>query len=952
MGGGGGGGGGGSYERTPDTLRSLDTVEIILGLCEGPIQGLENGAKSFYIGNTPLMAPGGTLNFQDFDLAVYKGSPSGQPISPQLGGTASSISVGTQLDQNVPIVRQLDVAAVTHIDIRLAVQALYAQDDNGIYSSSMTFLFKFKRTIDPSWNTPKYAKTLTIAGKTSSTYAKEIRFKMPLVNADGVFWQVQITKTSPDSDGDELTSVVAWESLQQVINGPVSYENLAVAHLIGRASNQFSSIPNFWGIYKLLQIKVPTNYNPDTRVYSGVWDGTFKVAWTNNPAWILYDFVTNETYGLSYTKPMHMDKYAVYAAGQWCDQLVPDGKGGTQPRYRFNALLNTPRPAWEQARFIAGTFNAALIDDNVGTLILRVDDNGDATHMFTPEMVTGEGFQYSYTDKNARYNDITVSFVNPALNWEEDRRRVYDQDSIDKYGRIPFDFIAHGCIFEAEALRKAYYKMNTALTETEIVTFTTNRLGQVVEPFDIILVSDPNMGYGLTGRVKSFTSSTVTLRDSVYLEFGVTYKIRFRTPDGVIERTLTTPSTGNKTVLTVSPSLPGNFPEFCAFSIEEAAGEGAGAPKPYRVVRVEEGENYDQVTITAIEVNRNKFEDSENLVVSEDTDYGGPGDPLDIPSPLNVEFDDVYDKGSDSVWTIVYPEFDPVYKYYSGEFDVWSRIDGSSGSFEKQQVFYGNTLVNHRSGPHEFKILPKNLLGQTPPLGKVESFYHTVAEPSEIGRPPLPPINLSVVATIRGFILSWECPPGETNYIHHYKIMEGLDEETAVLLADNIRDPLYAVDPMTKRNYNMFVYSSSISGVLSETAAEISFSNTAPPAPENFQAYVAYETISLTFDRNAAIDIIGYRIQYRKLGDNDWIDMNPNGLFDSGEPNTAYEFRVAAIDQLTSTLNDEVWSTPISARTRSTLDVEQGLDEVRSSSTPNMIRNGSFERNLTNWTVE
>lgn len=957
MAGGGGSTSGGSFTRTPDSLRSQDTVEVILGLCEGQIQGLVDGAKSFYIGDTPLVSPAGTLNFEDFDLTVHTGAAGGDTIKPQLGGTASNISVSTPLDKNVEVVRQLTVSAVTHIDIRLAVGSLYRQDDNGIYTAAMSFTLRLKKASDPSWNTPRYTKVFEIRGKTTSIYAKELRIPVPDVLDGSDFWQVQLTKVSDDSNGDSYASDVTWESLQQVIVGPVSYPGLATAHLLGRSSNQFSSIPAFWGIYKLRLVRVPMNYNPETKVYSGAWDGTFKWAWTDNPAWILYDFVTNEDFGLSYTRPLHMDKYAIYDAGRWCDTLVPDGQGGTEARYRFNYLIREPRPAWEQARFIAGTFNATIIDDGTGTMVLRMDDNRAASHMFTPEMVSAEGFQYSYTDENSRYNDIVVSFINPDLGWQEDRRRVFDQESIDTYGRVPYDFVATGCIYESEALRRAYYKLNTALTETELVSFKTNRLGMVVEPFDIILIADSTMGYGISGRVKSFTTNTVTLRDPVYLEFGVTYKITFRTPSGMVERGLTTPSTGETTSLSISPNLPADFPQYCSFIIEQDADEGLGAPKPYRVMNVEEVDGADGIQITAIEVNRTKFTDSENLVVSEPTDNDNLGDPRDIPSPLDVNFDEVYQVATGEVWTIVYPEFDPTYKYYSGEFEVWSRPipadpEEERGAFEEQTVYYGNTLVNHRTGLHEFKILPKNFLGQTPHLGKVASFEHMVPEASEVGRPPLAPFDPVITPTPRGFIVSWSVPAADVNYIHHYRITEGVDEETATVLVDHLRDPVFAVDPMAKRSYNLFIYAVSLAGVVSETAANVSYTNAAPTPPTNFKAHVAYETISLTFDRNTEIDIIGYRIQYRKLGINEWSDMDPNGLFDAGEPNTAYEFRVAAIDMLTSILDDAVWSIPLSARTRNTLEVEEGLAEVRSATTPNLVRNGSFERNLTNWTVE
>lgn len=951
----GGGGGSQTFTRTPDTLRSADTVEAILAISEGPIVGLENGAKSFYVGDTILQNADGTNNFEYFQLTQRLGQPLGTatPLVPKLGGQANNFSVGVPLAFGVPVTRQIAMHSIDAIDLRLNVTQLFRQTDAGIFEHNLKLRIQIKKSTEASWSTAFMEELLDLKGKTTSSYIKELR--IPVAKSDAYYWQVRITKESLDTNTEAATDV-SWESYQAVFQQSKVYADTATIQILGQASNQFSSIPEFSGIYKGRVISVPTNYNPATRVYTGVWNGTFKKEWSDNPAWVLYDFILNDRYGMSSASPVQVDKYEFYEAAVWCDQMVPNGEGGTEPRFTFNTIIQEPRSAIEQARYIAGTMNGTVFDDGNGSIILRVDKDDSATHLFTPENVAAQGFQYSFSDINGRFNDITVSFINPETDWQEDRRRIFDQGSIDTYGRIPYDFIAVGCTKESEALRRAYYKMNTVQTETMMVSFSTNRLGLSVQPFDIILISDPDLGYALSGRIKSLNAgrTVITLRDPLQLQAGVAYTGYFRTPSGVIERTVTSSSTGLVSTFNVTSALPADTPEYCAFTISQPAGTGVGSPKPFRVIRIQEGDHPDQIDIMAQEVNRNKFSDSEALVVSTPTNYSGAKDPAAILGPTNVVFRDIYSKSDNKVWSILTVTLPTdKYRFYSGTYEVYSRplISGvASGSFVHRTVSYGDTLIGHPSGPHEVKIVPRNTFGQTPPLGLMPVWNHNFADASSVGIPPAPVNSVEVIPTATGFYLKWLINEDQQDYVHHFLIKEGVDEASATILADNVQEFFYLVDPMTKRNYNIYIYAVSISFVESE-AVNVTYSNAAPLPPPNLNIEVAYETLMVFFDRMTEIDIVGYRIQYRKVGESTYLDMNPSGLFDTAEPNTAYEFRAASQDALTLVLHDEIWSNPISARTRDTASVEKGFDEVRAATTTNLIKNGSFEKELNYWTV-
>lgn len=342
---------------------------------------------------------------------------------------------------------------------------------------------------------------IELKGKTTSGYTKDFVKGVPRQAQD---WEIQVEKLSPDNE-EFRTIVMTWESFQAVTQEARSYDNLAVARGLGQASDQFSGIPNFSGVYGCKIVRVPSNYDPITRHYDGAWDGTWKLAHTDNPAWCLYDLLTNELYGLKYYYPqLNVDRYSFYDAAKWCDELVPRPGGGYQPRYTYNDKIDQPRNAIELVYHIAGIFGGVPISDLNGTVGLKLDKPGLPVQIFGPESITPEGFQYSFSDVTQRPNDITVKFLNPNLDFEEDVRQVYNQTLIDENGRIPDEMVALGCNDVFEAQRRAFRRLLQANTEITTVTFQTARMGLGLEIFDLIGIVDPHMNWGVSGRVKAF----------------------------------------------------------------------------------------------------------------------------------------------------------------------------------------------------------------------------------------------------------------------------------------------------------------------------------------------------------------------------------------------------------------------------------------------------------------
>lgn len=732
---GGGGGGSVSQTSTPDNLRSKDTVEVVLGLGEGPWKGLVDGKKSFFVGDTALQNINDEYNFKNFTLNFFPGTDAADPIIPVLGGQASNEAVNVALASGTPVTRETTQSMIDVIEIRLAVSRLYTANSSGTFPADLELKIEYKAHSSGTWIT-LYGENIKLSGKTTSTYVKE--FRIPVERTSDTF-DIRITKISIDSTS-EFFADVTWESYQQVITDQAFYNNLAAVQVIGEASDQFSSIPQWKGEYDCLLVKIPSNYDPVTREYTGVWDGTWQIDFSNNPAWVLYDFVMNDRYGMkAYYPEIVLDKYDVYEAAQWCDELVPDGAEGFQPRYTFNAVISEPRPGKELAKYIAGVFNSTFYDDLNGKAYLKVDKDDLSSFMFTRENTYNDsGFEYSYTDITTRYNDITVTYINKELNWQEDRRRVYNQDLIDRYGRIPLDFIAVGCTNEHEAIRRAWYKLITATTETCVVKFRTNRYGSFVTPFSVILISDPDMGYGISGRIKSYTfddpNTTFILRDPVYLEAGVSYIINITQTDGSKYSTgLIDVEPGYTTTLTIDDDTYTGIPDKAVFSLE-AAGV-IGLPRPFRVTTIEEEDgNPDSIVIEAININRNKWHDSDYVETTEPIKYSALPNPFDPPGPTDCDFVERYIKNKKQFQTTVSPVFNRgAYKYYANDhsFEVWSRLNGTNDTFVKRELLYGDTLVDHPYGLYDFKVLGKSYLGKTTRLDSASTYVVDITNPAD-----------------------------------------------------------------------------------------------------------------------------------------------------------------------------------------------------------------------------
>jgi predicted phage tail protein len=651
-----GAGGGDAPSTAQDNLLSEDFFEIVLALGEGEIQGIvkpTTGAgpeamwalSNVMAGDTPVYnLAAGEMNFTDFSVDARYGATTDPAFTPKLGGEASNLAVNTSLGYNVSVVRRTPATArgITDcLEVRLLISQLFVSSGGSLSDGTGQFRISYKRASSGVYVDYQGETVTSVKGKTSAGYVKEFSIPVPRVSED---YDVRVIKLTPDAipGAEGLTCQASWESLQMVKYGVIQHSRLAMLHLYGKATNQFSSIPEFSAVVDGLLLAIPSNYNPVARTYneSVPWNLIMKIGHTNNNAWVLYNLIVNPDWGLArYYKGVSANRADFYTEAKWCDELVPDGAGGYRPRFTFNMNMTEMKPGLELIRYVAGSFNAVIMDDGNGVISIRTDRPRTGGQIFTPENVKAGEFQYSFTDISTRYNDVGVKFINPDLNWEEDYRKasVNMGAFVTKNGRIEYEFEAVGCTNAHEAVCRANYRAITANREKTTVSFVTSRFGLICRLLDQILIADPLSGWSTGGRVKSVAGNVIQLRDPIFVQNASARTMRVQTNTGLTNITVTPPATGLVYTLTITGGTwPTDVPERTVFTLEDTT--SLGIAKPFRVVGLEEVDGSpDVIQVSALEVYENKYTDAETGVLSEPVQYSytTPGGAL---LPISVTF--------------------------------------------------------------------------------------------------------------------------------------------------------------------------------------------------------------------------------------------------------------------------------------------------------------------------
>ncbi|MBZ8654616.1 host specificity protein J [Escherichia coli] len=524
-----GGGKGHTPREAKDNLKSTQMMSVIDAIGEGPVEGPVKGLQSILVNKTPLTDTDGNPVIHGV-TAVWRAGEQEQTPPEGFESSGAETALGVEVTKAKPVTRTITSANIDRLRVTFGVQSLVETTSKGDRNpSSVRLLIQLER--NGHWVTEK---DVTINGKTTSQYLTSVI----LNNLPERPFNIRMVRVTADSTTDQLQNRTLWSSYTEIIDVKQCYPNTAIVGLQVDAE-QFGGqqlTVNYHIRGRIIQ--VPSNYDPEKRTYSGIWDGSLKPAYSNNPAWCLWDMLTHPRYGMGKRLgAADVDKWALYAIGQYCDQTVPDGFGGTEPRMTFNAYLSQQRKVWD----VLGDFCSAMRCMpvwNGQTLTFVQDRPSDVVWPYTNSDVVvddnGVGFRYSFSALKDRHTAVEVNYTDPQNGWQTSTELVEDPDAILRYGRNLLKMDAFGCTSRGQAHRAGLWVIKTELLETQTVDFTLGSQGLRHTPGDIIEICDNDYAGTLTGgRILSIDAASRTL---------------------TLDREVTLPETGTSTVNLINGS--------------------------------------------------------------------------------------------------------------------------------------------------------------------------------------------------------------------------------------------------------------------------------------------------------------------------------------------------------------------------------------------------------------
>ncbi|HAV1903737.1 TPA: phage tail protein [Enterobacter hormaechei subsp. steigerwaltii] len=542
--------GGSSSSRTPveqpDDLQSVAKAKILMVLGEGEFAGGLT-ARDIYLDGTPLQNADGSENFSGVVWEFRPGTQA-QDYIQGIPGTENEISVGTEVSSETAWTHTFTNTQLSAVRLRLKWPSLFKQQDNGdLVGYSINYVVELQ-TDGGSWQ--KVLDT-NVTGKTTSGYERSHRIDLPKA---GSTWTIRLRKITADANSAKIGDTMTLQSYTEVIDAKLRYPNTALLY-IEFDSRQFNgSIPQIACEPRGRVIRVPDTYDPETRTYSGTWLGTFKWAWTDNPAWIFYDLVVSDRFGLGdRLTTANIDKWTLYQVAQYCDQMVPDGKGGsgTEPRYTCNVYIQERNDAYTVLRDFAAIFRGMTYwgDDQIVAL---ADMPRDVDFTYTHANVIDGRFTYSSSTTKNRYTNALVSWSDPDNAYSDAMEPVFEQALVSRYGFNQLEITAIGCTRQSEANRKGRWGILTN-NKDRVVTFNVGEDGNIPQPGYVIAVADRNLsGRDIGGRVSAVNGRVLTLDRAPDASSGDRMIVNL--PSGVSQSRTIQSIRGNKVTVTTAYS--------------------------------------------------------------------------------------------------------------------------------------------------------------------------------------------------------------------------------------------------------------------------------------------------------------------------------------------------------------------------------------------------------------
>jgi predicted phage tail protein len=640
--GGSGGKAGGGGARTPftegDSLNSKQYAQVLDLLSEGEIEGLKNGAQSIFINNTPLQNANGTYNFKDFTIATRNGTQN-QTYIPGTFDVEEEKAVGVEVQFTSPIVRTITDTNVNAVRVTITVPQLQTFTNEGDIVGSQVGLRIYVQFNGGGYN---LAVTDTIGGRTGDAYQRDY-----LINLASVYpIDIKIERDRPDNTDPKVVNAFNWSSYTEIVYAKLRYPNSALVWA-RIDSEQFSSIPSRSYLIRGIKVRIPSNATVDSvtgrLIYAGIWNGTFGAAqWCSDPAWILWDLLTSTRYGfgdhiltdaekLSFTgNASKLDKFAFFAASQYASDLVPNGFGGTEPRFSCNVNIQTAEEAYKLINDMCSVMRV-MPYWSTGALTISQDKPADTAYLFTLANITKEGFSYQGASRKTRPTVCVVSYLD--LNSRDIAyEAVEDAEGIAKYGVVKTEISAFACTSRGQAYRIGEWLLYSERYESEIISFTASiDAGVLVRPGQIIEVADPvKAGARRGGRISAATTTAITVDDATGLT-AAGADLSVIMPDGSVETRSISTIAGNVITVSAAFSVTPNVNTVWIYQTSNIQ------TSTWRVLGVAEqdGSNY---AISAIAYNASKYDYIERGTALEQRDITDLNKPASAPrAPSFVE---------------------------------------------------------------------------------------------------------------------------------------------------------------------------------------------------------------------------------------------------------------------------------------------------------------------------
>lgn len=617
-----------SGTETPNSLRSRAKARLVELLGEGEIGGLVDGGRSIYFDTTPLLNEQGKPNFKGVTWDIRTGLPdqpyvNGSPYVETPYAVEAQVKNDGSMIQRTVMERNAD--AVRFV-VRIPALAYQDPDSGQIKPTSVAYAIDV-RNYGGAWEERELIQIFN--EKTTSPYQRATRVSL---DPNGYPWDIRVRRVSKDSRKTELQNETWWESYTVLVEGKFTYPNTAFIYMEADAK-QFgqSNIPERrFDVYGL-KIQVPTNYDPVTRAYTGIWDGTFKKAVSDNPAWVLYDLLTQDRYGLGqYIDASTIDKFGAYQIARYCDELVPDGFGGMEPRYTYNGAIRNRQEAMKVVQSITTAFRGMAFW-SLGQVFYSADMPSDPVKLVTPADVIGGRFNYSGTALKARHSVAMITWNDPSDLCRPAVEVVVNEDLIRKFGWNETSAQYPGCNSRGLAHRYGRWMLYTEENETDTVEYETSWDHANIQPGNLIAIADPAKAQVRNGGRLAETSTTWQTLDQPFpRQVGTTYYLMVEMPDGKIEtRQIAEFSTDNSRVRV--------FPALSATPVLGAMWVIAGdvQPRLFRVLAVTETDKH-IFKIQALLHDPTKFARIEQGLKLDPVNYTRPRTSINPPTNLNA----------------------------------------------------------------------------------------------------------------------------------------------------------------------------------------------------------------------------------------------------------------------------------------------------------------------------